>query len=152
MTDATTASPDPTFRLIYRSHMRIPQEQRKAVLGEIFSVARSNNKRQNVTGALLISDEWFVQALEGDEQAVRRLYEHIASDVRHERVSVIDERLLDGRTFGRWSMAQVTEDGEPDIPLLMNRDKGGISRAARQPTTIDQDSVLDFMRGSLAES
>lgn len=151
MADATTGSSDPTFRLIYRSHMRIPQEQRKAVLGEIFSAARSNNKRQEVTGALLVSDNWFVQALEGEEQAVRSLYEHIARDTRHERVAVVDEQTVDGRAFGRWSMAQVSDDGEPDIPLLMNRNKGGITRAAPRPTTSDQDAVLDYMRGALAE-
>ena len=147
MTEAA-ASHTPTFRLIYRSHMRIPPEQRKSVLGEIFSVARSNNKRQDITGALLVDDDWFVQALEGDEAAVRSLYEHIARDVRHERVAIVDEGTVAQRVFGRWSMARVTEDGEPDIPLLMNRDKGGITRAAPVPTTADQDSVLEFMRGA----
>ena len=32
-----------TFRLIYRSHNRIPEHERKAELGAIFSVARSGN-------------------------------------------------------------------------------------------------------------
>ena len=46
-------------------------------------------------------------------------------------------------------MAKVAEDGEPDIPLLMNVTKGGISPAAPRPTTPDQDSILEFMRDSL---
>ncbi len=136
---------DTTFRLIYRSRSLIPAENRKAVLGEIFSVARSNNKRQDITGALLLSGDHFVQALEGDEEAVQRLYEHISKDDRHEDVTVVDERKLDGRTFAKWSMAQVAEDGSGDIPLLMNRDKGGITRKAPEPTTADQDVILDFM-------
>lgn len=136
---------DTTFRLIYRSRSRIPAENRKAVLGEIFSAARSNNKRQDITGALLLSGDHFVQALEGDEEAVQRLYEHISKDDRHEDVTVVDERKLDGRTFAKWSMAQVAEDGSGDIPLLMNRDKGGITRKAAEPTTADQDVILDFM-------
>lgn len=136
---------DTTFRLIYRSRTLIPAEDRKAVLGEIFSVARSNNKRLDITGALLLSGDYFVQALEGDEQAVHRLYDHIAKDDRHADVTVVDERQLDGRTFGKWSMAQVSEDGGADIPLLMNRDKGGITRKAAEPTTADQDVVLDYM-------
>ena len=123
---------DTTFRLIYRSRSLIPTESRKSALGQIFSAARSNNK-------------YFVQALEGEEQAVQRLYDHIAKDDRHEDVTVVDERRLDERTFGKWSMAQVAEDGSGDIPLLMNRDKGGITRKAPEPTTADQDVVLDFM-------
>lgn len=138
-----------TFRLIYRSHMRIPRERRKAVLGNIFSVARSNNKEQDITGALLVTDDSFVQALEGDQSAVRQLYGVIVRDVRHERVELLDEQYVDERVFGRWSMAKVAEDGEPDIPLLMNRDKGGISRAAARPTTDDQEAVLGFMRDSV---
>ena len=134
-----------TFRLIYRSRSLIPTETRKSVLGEIFSAARSNNKRQEITGALLLSGEYFVQALEGDEESVQRLYDHIAKDERHEDVTVVDERHLEGRTFGKWSMAQVSDDGGADIPLLMNRDKGGITRKAPEPTTADQDVVLDYM-------
>ncbi|HEY2191332.1 MAG TPA: hypothetical protein VGH76_03370 [Actinomycetospora sp.] len=40
----------------------------------------------------------------------------------------------------------MSEDGEPDIPLLMNRDKGGISAAAGRPTTPEQDALLDQLR------
>ncbi len=48
------------YRLVYRSHSRIPSEDRKAVLGEIFDVARAKNKALGVTGALLITDHYFV--------------------------------------------------------------------------------------------
>lgn len=140
-----------TFRLIYRSHMRIAENRRKATLGNIFSVARSNNKKLDITGALLITDESFVQALEGDQAAVRRLYGVIVKDVRHERVELLDEQYVGERVFGHWSMAQVGAEGQADIPLLMNRDKGGISRAAGRPTTDDQEGVLDFMRDSVHE-
>lgn len=101
----------------------------------------------DITGALLISGDWFVQALEGDETAVRSLYDHISKDRRHERVSVIDAQAVDARVFSRWSMARVSdEEDKPDIPLLMNVNKGGISPAAGRPTTPDQDAVLDRMR------
>lgn len=145
-TSAETAQP---FRLIYRSHNRIPADQRKSELGAIFSVARSQNKKADITGALLISGDWFVQALEGDETAVRSLYDHIAKDKRHERVSVIDASHVDERVFSRWSMARVSdEEDKPDIPLLMNVNKGGASPAAPRPTTPEQEAVLAVMRGA----
>ena len=48
---------------------------------------------------------------------------------------VIETGTVEARVFGRWSMAMVSDDGESDIPLLMNVDKGGISPAAPRPTT-----------------
>jgi hypothetical protein len=138
-----------TFRLIYRSHNRIPEHQRKAELGAIFSVARSGNAKKDVTGALLTHEDWFVQALEGDEHIVRDLYEHIYRDGRHEKVTVIFAEPVDERVFARWAMAKVADEGEPDIPLLMNVNKGGISPAAARPTTPEQEKILDFMRDSV---
>ena len=43
-------------------------------------------------------------------------------------------------------MARVGDEDQPDIPLLMDRDKGGITPAARRPTTSEQDAVLESMR------
>jgi hypothetical protein len=141
----------PTFRLIYRSHNRIPGDRRKAELGAIFSAARSTNKRLGVTGALLTSGDWFVQALEGDEAVVRDLYARIGKDARHERIVEIESGEVDGRVFSRWAMARVSADGEHDIPLIANATKGGITPAAPRPTTPEQDEVLDFMRRTLGD-
>jgi Sensors of blue-light using FAD len=149
MADEARASSGSVFRLIYRSGNLIPAAERKFQLGEIFSVARSNNKRAGVTGALLITEDGFAQALEGPEPVVRRLYARIRQDGRHGHVELLETRDDQERVFGRWAMARVSEDGEPDIPLLTNVDKGGISPAQPRPTTAEQDAVLDFMRQSL---
>ena len=77
MTETATGDTGPVFRLIYRSHSRIGAAQRKHQLGEIFSAARSSNKALGVTGALLITDDEFVQTLEGPEPVVRKLYTKI---------------------------------------------------------------------------
>ena len=53
-------------------------------LGAIFSEARSNNKSKHITGALMVSNDWSVQTLEGGEQDVRRLYSRIETDPRHD--------------------------------------------------------------------
>ena len=144
--DSAGTESEPVFRLVYRSHLRIPEHQRKAELGAIFSTARSKNKRRGVTGALLIWGNNIVQTLEGGEETVRDLYRTIHSDPRHERVAVLETVAGTERVFGRWSMARVSDEDQPDIPLLMDRDKGGITPAARRPTTPEQDAVLDAMR------
>lgn len=149
MTDATSGGSGAVFRLIYRSRSRIPAAERKYQLGEIFSVARSSNKKAGVTGALLITDDEFVQALEGAEAVVRGLYDRIYKDRRHEHVEVLESGEVSGRVFGRWSMAKVAADGEPDIPLLTNVDKGGISAAQPRPATPEQEALVGFMRQAL---
>ncbi len=132
------------FRLMYRSRNRIPADRRQAELGPLFSGARSNNKKQHITGALLISGDWFAQVLEGEETAVRALFASIEKDRRHEHISVIETGRVGQRVFSRWAMARVSADGEPDIPLIAHTD--GISPAASRGTTPEQESVLDVMR------
>ncbi len=149
MTDAAPSTNAETFRLIYRSRNRIPAERRKVELGELFLVARSNNKKQRITGALLLRDDWFVQTLEGDETAVRSLYAHIETDPRHDSVSLLETGMVSERVFARWSMAKVAEGGEPDIPLIANTT--GISSAASRGTTPAQESVLDIMRAATGD-
>jgi hypothetical protein len=138
---------DATFRLIYRSHSRIPADDRGAGLADIFSVARANNKRLGVTGALLLTDNWFVQALEGDESVVRGLYERISADPRHEDVTVVESAAVDDRVFSRWAMAQVSAMGHADIPLHVT--DGRVHRSADQPLTREQTVVLKTMRDTI---
>jgi hypothetical protein len=141
VTDATS---DGVIRLIYRSRNRIVEDRRKVALGSLFSQARSNNKERNICGALLLSGDWFVQVLEGDEPIVRRLYEKIEKDPRHEHVELLETTPIEERVFGRWAMAKVAKDGEHDIPLIAHTD--GIHRAAGRPTTPEQEEILAVMR------
>ena len=144
MTEAAQApEADGVFRLIYRSRNLIPPDDRRTELGSLFSAARSNNKKQKITGALLVHGDWFAQVLEGDEAPVRALFARIEQDGRHDRVSVLEAGSAQ-RVFGRWAMARVSAEGEPDIPLIAHRD--GISPAAGRGTTPDQEAVLDVMR------
>src|SRR3982751_2776801 len=108
------------FRLIYRSQSRIAPEESTPELGDIFAAARRNNKRLDVTGALVITDDSFAQALEGDEAVVRELYERISGDPRHEDVELLGAESVGDRAFGRWAMAKVAEGGGPDIRLVSN--------------------------------
>ena len=134
------------YRLIYRSRNLIPREQRRTELGKLFTAARSHNKKQRITGALLILDDFFVQTLEGDEDEVQALLGRIRADSRHDCLEVLDTTLVDGRVFGRWSMAKVADDGDqPDLPLIANT-KGISPAAPRGDSTPEQEAVLQAMR------
>ena len=144
MTEAgQAAEADGVFRLIYRSRNLIPLDDRRTELGTLFSTARSNNKKKDITGALLVRGDWFAQVLEGDEEPVRALFTRIERDGRHANVSVLKSGPA-ARVFGRWAMARVSAEGEPDIPLIAHKD--GISPAAGRGITDAQEAVLAVMR------
>jgi hypothetical protein len=151
MTDAAMGGPsEPVFRLVYRSHSRIPVDERPTTLADILRVARSTNARAAITGALLITDNWFVQALEGAESAVQALYERIRQDARHENVTMIESGSQDVRVFSRWAMAQVSASGQADIPLEATEGEDAIHPAASaEPLTREQTAVLRAMRNSI---
>lgn len=133
------------FRLIYRSRVRVPPGQRRTELGRLFSTARSRNKQAGITGALLLSDERFVQTLEGEEAAVRALFSTIEADPRHAEVTLLGAGTVGARVFARWSMARVADGGEGDLPLIAHAD--GIAVAAPRGTaTAEQERVLEVMR------
>lgn len=141
------ASSGPVHRVIYRSHSLIPAAERRAALAEIFSEARSNNKRAGITGALLITDHYFAQTLEGDEAAVTALYDRISKDERHDRVTLMESGPEDARVFSRWAMAQISASGHADIPL--HAAEGGIHASAPSPVTREQSAVLKIMRNAI---
>jgi hypothetical protein len=149
MSEATEGTGQ-TFRLMYVSHDAIDPQNRKRALGALFSQARSNNKRRGITGALLVADGVFIQTLEGEEDVVREVFHTIQQDSRHEAVELLETRMVPERVFGHWSMARVSEDGEPDIPLIAHTD--GIAPAAGRRITPAAAEVLTTMRAAAARS
>jgi Sensors of blue-light using FAD len=145
-TPAQSRPAEQTFRLMYRSRSRLSDAERRIELGNIFSTARSNNKSQAVTGALLLTEHWFVQTLEGDEPTVRGLFARIETDPRHDDVVLLEAHPVADRVFSRWAMAKVAADGEPDIPLIAGTK--GATAAAGHGTTPEQDEVLNVMRAA----
>ena len=134
------------YRLIYRSRSRIPEDVRRAELGELFTQARSHNKANGITGALLVLDDVFVQTLEGEQDVVQALLGRIRVDQRHDHLEVLDTSLVDSRVFARWSMAKVADEGEtPDINLIAHA-KGITPAAPRGDATPAQEAVLEVMR------
>ena len=76
----------------------------KEQLVDLLARSQANNVTLGITGMLLYKDGSFMQALEGDEAAVRGLFEKISHDSRHKMVSVIHQGNIDERQFPDWSM------------------------------------------------
>jgi len=78
----------------------------------ILEDARTGNQARNVTGVLVYVDGVFFQIIEGDKDIVRKLMASIASDSRHQSVTVFYEAEVDVRAFESWSMAYLSPTAE----------------------------------------
>jgi hypothetical protein len=97
------------MRLIYFSRHRLDQwyDDRDRGIGDILAMSIANNQRDNITGALICDDQWFVQALEGAERDVSATFERILRDQRHRDVSLVTMEAVSERRYRGLAMACV---------------------------------------------
>jgi hypothetical protein len=99
------------FQLCYTS--TATGEMQRQNLVDLLKVSRRNNEAAGITGLLLFSANRFIQLLEGDEAAVRKLYARIRKDSRHRDVTIVFEEQVEARECPDWSMGfQALEDSE----------------------------------------
>ena len=73
-------------------------------LKDILASARDHNPDHDITGMLLYREGFFIQALEGEEEAVMELYNKIQQDDRHRNILTVHKAEVDERSFGSWAM------------------------------------------------
>lgn len=93
------------YRMIYCSRAHALDEH---AIRQILDACERNNPRDNITGMLLFTSDYFVQLLEGSRTNVnRRFFTTIAGDPRHSEVEIMYSATVDFRVFERWSMHYV---------------------------------------------
>jgi hypothetical protein len=70
----------------------------------ILAVARKNNERDRITGALICREDLYLQLLEGGETEVVQAFERIVRDSRHTQVTRRWFADADARLFSDWAM------------------------------------------------
>ena len=78
---------------------------------------REKNVRLGITGLLLYKHGSFMQALEGEEEAVRALYAAIRVDQNHHHVLTLVAMPIAARQFPDWSMGFKNLDGTNVTPI-----------------------------------
>ena len=73
-------------------------------LANLLQLSRRSNALIGITGMLLHVSGNFIQALEGEEEAVDKVYLKITADPRHHQVTTIFRRPVENRSFGEWDM------------------------------------------------
>lgn len=122
------------IRLTYFSRIRL-QGPINDHVGEILATSVANNRRDNITGALVHDRKWFSQMIEGREGIVSAMFERILRDRRHSDVSLVTMQPVTKRRFASWWMAGIVHNednsdlfrhyGENDHfdPQLMRADR-----------------------------
>ncbi|MFW1678601.1 BLUF domain-containing protein [Pontibacter sp. JAM-7] len=90
------------IHIIYVSQSDMAWDDSK--IKEILSAARQSNSQLDITGMLLFDGGSFFQVLEGDKVAVRKLYEKIKRDKRHQKLVKVIEEPIESRSFSDWTM------------------------------------------------
>lgn len=98
-------------RLVYTS-----RATRKDIIGNrrkleaLAGHAAERNVEEQITGALMLVGDRFVQVLEGKFAFLEQTFERICCDFRHTDLRLIDMQPADERLFADWSMACLAAD------------------------------------------
>lgn len=114
--------------MVYCSEVTVPTES-LLFISQILSVSQRNNTRDGLTGALAISDGWFLQVIEGEKDHIDHLLRRLVGDTRHKNLEVLDRQPIKERLFAEWSMcsARITPDVSDDI-------QAAVADCRQQPT------------------
>lgn len=143
MPDVTPAAQDTnTYKIVYCSENCLGNSAESAEeIRGILTFARANNSRHGVTGALLFNNGCFAQVLEGEQVAVQQIYERIACDQRHRKITMLKAGYAGPRDFAAWSMAYAGEVASDTLPLLVSTLNAAFSGAAS-----NGEAVLKLLR------
>lgn len=79
-----------------------------AALDQLVQYCREQNEQLGLTASMVVGGNRFAEILEGDEEAVAKIFGRICRDERHHAIVLLGRRLTDVRAF-------------PDNPLALQR-------------------------------
>lgn len=127
-------------RLVYASRRAVDTPARlEDQLRQIIIQSISNNRMNNVTGALFAHEGWFVQVLEGPAAAVEVTFHRICEDERHDDITVIDLKTADDRCFRDWHMMNC-QANKSDVALLEQ-----LGQDPFDPVWLSGDEALELL-------
>ena len=109
------------IQLVYISERSTATDD--AAIEQIKHRAEPGNERRNITGALLFTDRYFLQYIEGEAAVVDALYASICRDPRHHNVRLLLSKPIQQRDFSRWSLGvkKLLDSAEnQDLMALLN--------------------------------
>jgi len=132
-----------TYRLIYRSEAKegISDSEWRSIA--MFSAIK--NKSLGIAGLLLSHEKHVMQVLEGEEDAVKTLFDRISADPRHKNVDCIYAQTVTKPAFESWSMGYrpVESMAEMDVFFALSKNKIDDIVANTNQTDV-QDTIKSY--------
>lgn len=106
--DSTNPVTTDLCQLVYLSRITSTGLSNASTLNDIAEVASKHNKADNITGILCYGNGYFLQCVEGSEQALTNLKNRLIMDDRHKDLTILDFSALEDRRFAGWSLRSIT--------------------------------------------
>jgi hypothetical protein len=87
---------------------------------DILRASRRNNRRDGLTGLLVVGGRRFLQALEGPPELTEAAYTRIRADERHFALVELRRTRITERAFAGWDMGCEQLDGD-DLSALVDQ-------------------------------
>nr|WP_314445071.1 BLUF domain-containing protein [uncultured Sphingomonas sp.] len=97
-------------RIIYISTCRT--DPTREMVDDILRASHRNNRRDDLTGLLVVGGRRFLQVLEGSREALDGAYERIKADPRHFALVELGRKPVPERAFKGWDMGCELLDGD----------------------------------------
>lgn len=104
-------------QLVYTSRPRFDARcpDGHKILREIAENARQNGPHAEISGVMVVGQDWLAQILEGEATALAPIFRQILADDRYDALRLVDMRMTSERQFGSDNRI-VAPDAARDIP------------------------------------
>lgn len=123
--------------LVQLTYVSRPLGFDEPTLAGILLDARRCNLRDDITGALIVRQDIYMQLLEGPKKAVEAAYQRIRWDDRHTDVRMMRQKRIERRIFAGWAMRD-----DPVTSWMWSREEV----AAGAPEAATEEEVLAIFR------
>lgn len=121
--DSTNPVTPDLCQLVYISRITSTGLSSPSTLNDISETAVERNQIDNITGILCYGNGYFLQCVEGSEQALTNLKNRLLVDDRHKELKILDFSEITKCRFAGWSLRSITLERwmtkEPELKKLM---------------------------------
>ena len=90
--------------VVYMSKYTGARDEIDSALSDITSISVANNDQLGITGLLFFHEGYFLQLIEGREEALESLMSKLERDPRHRDLHRLVDEEINGRSFEEWKM------------------------------------------------
>jgi hypothetical protein len=90
------------MQLVYTSRPRfdVRGAEGERILREFARAAQRVDNGAEISGVLMVGQDWMAQILEGDSATLNPVFRQILADDRHENLRLLSMQMTSGRKFG----------------------------------------------------